>query len=522
MDEIEGNVEFVAEYSRIGQEYYGKEIYPSGMGYTWYVGIKAIVAAARQAENLDPEGMTKALSAVHFATKYGDDLYFRDFDHVMAHAYYYVTAVEDTTGKWEIPVGEIYAVYTGDEMLPSKEDMQAYAAEIGYTCLGISGGCCVLSAQFWGAGDGARVRQVWRLAMLLAGGAAVIFSAVTALLPAQIMRVYTTDSQMIELGARYLRVTAGVFFFHGTSLVMVNLLRTVGLNYVGLLVSSVSFVVNILLNYMFIFGKFGAPRLGIAGAALGTLLSRVAEFAITFTVLLRRNRVLPFRLYDFTGRLEKSLLHRFAAVGLPPIISDSLFTLGDNVLCVILGHMSAAVVSGQAITLATMRFCTAFIMGLSNAASVCVGHAVGRGEREAVQRQGKTFYLLSVAGGLIGGVIIWAVSPFIVGCYQLSEQATDATMQMMLAMSLLMVFQAAQSVMSKGVLRGGGDTRFLMFADLVFIWGLNVPLGYLAGLCWGWTPFWVFVCLKLDAVVKTFVLLARLLSGKWIRNVNAA
>ena len=103
------------------------------MGYTWYVGIKAIVAAARRAESLDPEGMTKALSTVHFATKYGDDLYFRDFDHVMAHAYYYVTAVEDTTGKWEIPVGEVYAVYTGDEMLPSKEDMQAYAAEMGYT-----------------------------------------------------------------------------------------------------------------------------------------------------------------------------------------------------------------------------------------------------------------------------------------------------------------------------------------------------------------------------------------------------
>lgn len=133
MDEIEGNAEFVQAYSDIGQKYYNMEIYPSDMGYTWYVGVKAICEAAKLTpDDLSPEAMTKALSEVHFSTLYGDDLYFRDFDHVMAHAYYYVTAVEDTTGKWEIPVGEVYAVYEGDEMLPSKEDMIKYAEENGY------------------------------------------------------------------------------------------------------------------------------------------------------------------------------------------------------------------------------------------------------------------------------------------------------------------------------------------------------------------------------------------------------
>lgn len=133
MDEIEGNAEFVQAYSDIGKKYYDQEIYPSDMGYTWYVGIKAIVEAARSAGgDLSPEGMTNALSKVHFSTMYGDDLYFRDFDHLMAHAYYYVTAVEDTTGKWSIPIGDVYAVYEGDEMLPSKEEVQQYAEENGY------------------------------------------------------------------------------------------------------------------------------------------------------------------------------------------------------------------------------------------------------------------------------------------------------------------------------------------------------------------------------------------------------
>ena len=134
MDEIDGNAEFVQRYSEIGKEYFDKDILPSDMGYTWYVGIKAICEAAKTtADDLSPEAMTNALSNVHFSTLYGDDLYFRDFDHTMAHAYYYVTAVEDTTGKWSIPVGDVYAVYEGDEMLPTKEEMEEYASKNNYT-----------------------------------------------------------------------------------------------------------------------------------------------------------------------------------------------------------------------------------------------------------------------------------------------------------------------------------------------------------------------------------------------------
>ena len=139
LDEIEGNAEFAIKYSEIGQKYYNKEIGPSDMGYTWYVGIKAITEAAKTtAGDLSPEAMTNALSTVHFSTLYGKDLYFRDFDHLMAHAYYYVTAIKDPTNKWAIPVGDIYAVYQGNEMLPTKEDVQKYAQENGYTFTDLS------------------------------------------------------------------------------------------------------------------------------------------------------------------------------------------------------------------------------------------------------------------------------------------------------------------------------------------------------------------------------------------------
>lgn len=132
MSEIEGNDKLVEDYAALGKELYKQEIMPSDMGYTWYIGIQAIANALESTEDWSPEGVTRALETVRFDTIYGENLGFRDFDHAMNHAYYYVTAVEDTTGKWSIPVGELYKVYMGEDVLPSKEEMQAYAKEAGY------------------------------------------------------------------------------------------------------------------------------------------------------------------------------------------------------------------------------------------------------------------------------------------------------------------------------------------------------------------------------------------------------
>lgn len=213
-------------------------------------------------------------------------------------------------------------------------------------CLGISGGACVLSAQYWGAGNHKMVKQVWRLSMYISGGAALLFALATALFPAQIMGIYTNNAEIIALGNRYLQVTAWVFFFHGTSLIMVNLMRTAGVLYLGLAVSGLSFGSNIFFNYVFIFGKFGAPCLGIAGAAVGTLISRILEFAITFGYLFLGCRQIRFTPRNLVGRLDAAMLRAFMNTGMPPIISDGMFTVGDNILSVILGHMGVAVVSG--------------------------------------------------------------------------------------------------------------------------------------------------------------------------------
>ncbi|WP_320128701.1 ABC transporter substrate-binding protein [uncultured Sphaerochaeta sp.] len=136
--EIPGNDKLVQDYHDLGVKLYNHEIFPSDMGYTWYIGIKAICAALQATDDWTAEGVTKSLSTVRFDTIYGNDLGFRDFDHVMNHAYYYVTAVEDKSGKWTIPIGDVYKVFDGTEALPTKEEMQTYATEHNYKFVDLS------------------------------------------------------------------------------------------------------------------------------------------------------------------------------------------------------------------------------------------------------------------------------------------------------------------------------------------------------------------------------------------------
>ena len=138
LSDIEGNDKLVENYGALGQKLYKQDILPSDMGYTWYIGITAICEALKTTDDWSPEGVTTALENVKFDTIYGEGIGFRDFDHVMNHAYYYVTAVEDTTGKWSIPVGDVYKVYMAEEVLPTKEQMQDYASKNGLTFTDLS------------------------------------------------------------------------------------------------------------------------------------------------------------------------------------------------------------------------------------------------------------------------------------------------------------------------------------------------------------------------------------------------
>lgn len=389
-----------------------------------------------------------------------------------------------------------------------------------FLCMGISAAGLVLSSQYFGARDLKTVRKVFDLVLqiVLIGGTA--FAVATFLLPSQIMRIFTNEADVIELGAQYLRVTALIYLPHGISLVLSNVLRSIGNAKLGLYVSIASFIVNIGANYVFIFGKLGAPALGVMGAAVGTLIARGVEFLFCALYLLKYEKVLRYQARGLLQAPTKELFGEFRRLGLPAIISDSLLALAASAISIILGHMGKEVVSAYAIVTVMDRMATVAIQGISSASGVVIGQTVGEGEFQRAQKEGWTFLILSVAVGLIGGVLVLVLGEWSIALYEIAPSTVEITIHMMEASAIVVFFQAIQSALSKGILRGGGDTKFLMVADIIFQWVASVPLGALAGLVLGLPSFVVLIALRVDFIIKSVWLVFRLKSGKWIHKAK--
>ncbi len=389
-----------------------------------------------------------------------------------------------------------------------------------FLCMGISAAGLVLSSQYFGAKDLKTVRRVFDLVLqiVILGGAA--FAVVTFLLPTQIMGVFTKERDVIELGAQYLRITALIYLPHGISLVFSNVMRSIGNAKLGLYVSVASFIVNIGANYMFIFGKLGAPRLGVMGAAVGTLIARSVEFLFCAVYVLKYEKALKYRVGGLLKLPTAELFREFRRLGMPAIISDSLLALAASIISIILGHMGKEVVSAYAIVTVMDRMATVAIQGATSAAGVVIGQTVGEGEFERAQREGWTFLILSVFIGIFGGILVLFLGEWSIGLYKIAPSTVEITVRMMEASAVIVFFQAIQSALSKGILRGGGDTKFLMIADIIFQWVASIPLGAVAGLVLHLDPAIVLVALRIDFIIKAVWLVFRLKSGKWIHKAK--
>ncbi len=384
---------------------------------------------------------------------------------------------------------------------------------------GLSGGAAVMTGQFWGRNEIGHIRGVITLALRISVCISVLMSLLSYFAGTGIMSFYTSDPLIIEAGAKYLKILAFGYFMHGVALTLVIIFRTVHLVKIGFFSSLISFFVNIFFNWMFIFGTLGAPRMEIEGAALGTVIARFSEFVIVVVYVFAIDKRVKYRLKSLLLPVRE-YIHSFIRRGAPVIISDAMLAFGENMLAMVMGQMGAVVVAANSITAVVVQCCTVFSMGLSGAASVIAGNAVGAGEYERAEREGVTLFVLSVLIGIFAAGVILLLSPLIVNAYNVSDETRALAGTFMAIMAVIVVFQTSGQTLTKGVLRGGGDTKFLMAADVAFLWLASIPLGALTGLVLHWDPAVVYFLLKIDLVIKSVWCIFRLYSKKWIHLVR--
>ena len=395
-------------------------------------------------------------------------------------------------------------------------------------CMGLGMGASVLVSRYWGmkkAADGHEeeagraLKQTVCLMLRITLGLAAIFALLTLFIPSTLMKMYTNDEEIIRLGDIYFRWSVITYFFLGTGLVSTIVLRSVGQVRLPLYVSIGAFFVNLGANYAFIFGKFGAPRMEVAGAALGTLIARLFEATMILGYLFGVDKKIRFRLRDLFMKTG-SLIGEYIRISIPVLVSDAILAIGNNSVAMVIGHLGAAFVAANAITSVTQQLSTVVIQGVSQAGAIVTGQTLGLGNRQKTMDQGWMFFGLGLSLGAISAAFIMAVSHPIISTYNVSEETVKIAEQLMAAISIIIIFRATNSIMTKGVLRGGGDTKMLMVADNIFLWVLAIPFGILAGFVFHWPAFWIYVALKSDDIIKTFWCLGRLKSEKWIKKIS--
>ena len=388
-------------------------------------------------------------------------------------------------------------------------------------CMGIGMGASVLVARYYGMKDSVSLKKTITIMLRLCLAMAALFCLATILLPRQIMCIYTVEEDIIAKGIEYLEYSVVTYFLLGLSLTSTIVLRNVGQVRIPLYTSIGAFFINIGANYMFIFGKLGMPRMEVAGAAVGTLIARIFEFSVICGFLFLKDKNIGFRLPDLFAKVG-DLWREYIRISIPVLISDGILALGNNSVAMVIGRLGESFVAANAVTTVTQQLSSVMIQGFSQAGAIVTGYTLGEGDREKAHKQGYAFLGLGIVFGAVAAGIVLLISQPMIKAYNLSPQTSEIAGQLMLSISLIIVFQATNSIMTKGVLRGGGDTKVLMLADNIFLWVASVPLGILAGLVFHWPAFWIYFFLKIDQVLKAIWCVIRLRSGKWIKRIKTA
>lgn len=408
----------------------------------------------------------------------------------------------------------------GEHVISAASFANSYYSIFQFICMGLGSGAIVLSSQFWGQKDRKALKESSAIAMQVTLAISAVFSLASLLFPGFILGLYTNQPAVVEAGITYMRLLGITFCLSGLSSTATYMLRSTGQVNIPLIGSGGAFFINIFFNWVFIFGKLGAPRLGLTGAAIGTILARLFEFVVVFGYFAVKDQNLNFRMADFLSTGSK-LWKQYIHFAVPVLISDTLLGVSLSVVSGITGHVSAEMSAASAMVTSVVQLLTVVNIGMAGASAIVVGNSIGKEQIREAKNQGNTYIILSIIAGLILIPILILMEAPYNALYAVSEETLVIAHKMFFCNCLTIPLQTMAYVISKGILRGGGDTRFLLIADSSMVWLVSIPLGYLAAMVWHLDPFWIYFLLRVEFPLKGLICLCRYLTGKWITVIKA-
>ena len=371
-------------------------------------------------------------------------------------------------------------------------------------------------AQYYGKGDYTGISQVFSLVTKICGCIAVVFLAGTLFFPEQLMRILTNEETLIVLGSEYLRVIGISYVFSGIAQIFLAIMKNCGAVNMSTLINGVMVILNIALNAVFIFGLSGFPKMGIKGAALATVLATVVQFLWSVGYVLCRIRAVKFSLRS----CEKKLFGRFWQKTVPLLINKLAWGIGFSMYSVIMGHLGTDAVAANGIANISKNLVVCFCLGLGNAGSIIVGNRLGADRLQEAKEVGETLTKTAIIAGIVSGLVLIALSPFITKMVDLTPTARGYLQKMLLISSYYIAGKSVNCMTIGGIFAAGGDSKFGMLCDSVTLWCIIVPLGCICAFILKLPVMVVYFVLNLDEIIKLPVVYKHYKKYKWIKNLT--
>lgn len=379
-------------------------------------------------------------------------------------------------------------------------------------------GLSMFAAQYWGKEDKAAVERIFAYVMKVTAIVSLLFFLAGMFIPDTLMRIFTNEQTLVDSGSIYLRTVSLAFLLTGISQVYLCILKNTGKAAKSSLISSVSVVVNIILNAVLIFGWCGLPQMGIAGAALATVTARVIETAWCILETAKKDRIklkLRHMIHD-----DKVLRHDFWKYSFPVLGNEIVWGVGFTMYSVIMGHLGTDAVAANSIANIVKNLVACFCFGLGSGGGIMVGNELGAGRLDKAKEYGGKLCRLSILCGVASGIIMLSLSPFIFGVTDLSDNADTYLKWMLIICSCYMVGKSVNATTIGGIFCAGGDSKFGFLCDTVTLWCITVPLGFLAAFVFHFPVVAVYFLVNMDEMIKLPVVYRHYKKYQWVRDLT--
>lgn len=376
----------------------------------------------------------------------------------------------------------------------------------------------IMVAQYMGKKDKQGVNRSFSVSMVLSVILTLLFSGACFLFPEQIMSLYTRDPASRLAAAGYLRITGACFFFSAGTQLLSTLLRCMEEAVLPLYASFAAMVLNTILNYLLIFGKFGLPALGIIGAALATVTSQMINFRVLLLLFWKQSRKTGTVIH-FDLHLGKEGWHNYALILIPMLITEFFWVLGENVYGIIYGHMGTADCAAMTLTNPLQGVLIGMLSGVSQAAGILIGKRLGSGEYQPAYKEAKKLMLYGLCGSVLLSIVLFIFRQTYVNLYQVEAEVKQTTIQVLAVYAVICNVKVQNMILGGGIIRSGGKTKYVMAIDLIGTWMFGVPLSLLSAFVWNLSLPWVYFMLSLEECVRLAISLVVFRGKKWMRSL---